>query len=83
MWKRIEEPYLRWLAPICEYGQDEIELSADYDLSMLPTWALIEELKKRPGVTFRANTTKDGLVGTFEHAPAMVFTVKMPIEGNK
>ena len=40
---------------------------------------LIEELKNRPGVTFRSNTTKDGLVGTFEHAPAMVFTVKLPV----
>jgi hypothetical protein len=53
---------------------------SDYELFDVPTWALIEELKKRPGVTFRANTTKDGLVGTFEHAPAMVFTVKLPIE---
>ena len=51
-----------------------------YDLSAAPTWALIEELKKRPGVTFRANTTKEGLVGTFEHAPAVVFTVKLPLE---
>ncbi len=53
---------------------------SDYDLFDVPTWALIEELKKRPGVTFRANTTKEGLVGTFEHAPAMVFTVKLPLE---
>ena len=51
-----------------------------YNLSGVPTWALIEELKKRPGVTFRANTTKEGLVGTFEHAPAVVFTVKLPLE---
>lgn len=52
----------------------------DWDLYYIPTYALIEELKNRPGVTFRANTTKEGLVGTSEHAPAMVFTVKLPIE---
>ena len=69
-----------WSVPGGEFGQEEIMLPVDYDLSMLPTWALIEELKNRTGVTFRANTTTDGLVGTFEHAPAMVFTVKLPIE---
>jgi hypothetical protein len=47
---------------------------------MVPTWALIEELRKRPGVVYRANATDKGLVGWFEHAPAMVFTVKLPIE---
>jgi hypothetical protein len=51
----------------------------DWDLYYIPTWALIEELKNRPGVTFRTNTTKEGLVGTFERAPAMVFTVKLPV----
>jgi hypothetical protein len=53
----------------------------DWHLHNIPTWALIEELKNRPGVIFRANTTKEGLVGTFERAPAMVFTVKLPLEG--
>ena len=82
MWKRLEELHCGcWSVPLGEFRQEEIELPVDYDLSMLPTWALIEELKNRPGVTFRANTTKEGLVGTFEHAPAMVFTVKLPIEG--
>jgi hypothetical protein len=68
-----------WCAPIGEFEQDGSGLSVDYDLSMVPTWALIEDLKNRPGVIFRANTTKEGLVGTFEHAPAMVFTVKLPV----
>jgi hypothetical protein len=54
-------------------------VDGDAYLKALPTWRLIEELKNRPGVTFRANTTKEGLVGTFEHAPAMVFTVKLPV----
>lgn len=56
-------------------------VDGDVYLKALPTWRLIEELKNRPGVIFRANTTKEGLVGTFEHAPAMVFAVKLPIEG--
>ena len=81
MGKKLGELYSSWCAPIGEFEQAEIELSVEYDLSMVPTWALIEDLKKRPGVTFRANTTKEGLVGTFEHAPAMVFTVKLPLEG--
>ena len=62
------------------YPDGELKAVAKEYIHDAPTWALIEELKNRPGVTFRANTTKDGLVGTFEHAPAMVFTVKLPLE---
>jgi hypothetical protein len=49
------------------------------DFSGVPTWALIEELKKRPGVVYRANATDKGLVGWFEHAPAIILGVKLPV----
>ncbi len=79
MAKTLEELYKGWIGEI-HSTKIEFPPILEYDFSLVPTWALIEELKNRPGVTFRANTTKEGLVGTFEHAPAMVFTVKLPIE---
>jgi hypothetical protein len=79
MGKTLEELYCGWCVPIGEFGQEEIELPVDYDLSMFPTWALIEELKKRPGVVYRANATDKGLVGWFEHAPAIILGVKLPV----
>ena len=52
----------------------------DWHLHYIPTWALIEELKKRPGVVYRASASDDRLVGWFEHAPAIVMAVKLPLE---
>ena len=79
MAKTLEELYKGWIGEI-QSTRIEFPPTPVFDFFGVPTWALIEELKKRPGVTFRANTTKEGLVGTFERAPAMVFTVKLPIE---
>lgn len=50
-----------------------------YDLCNVPTWALLEELKRRKGVTYAARATGD-LVGCIESAPAVALTVKLPLE---
>lgn len=62
------------------YPDGKLKAVAKEYIHDAPTWALIEELKKRPGVVYRANATDDGLVGWFEHAPAIVVAVKLPIE---
>jgi hypothetical protein len=42
---------------LCRDTNITIPTISDYDLFEVPTWALIEELKKRPGVVYRANAT--------------------------
>jgi hypothetical protein len=64
---------------LCRDTNITIPTISDYDLFEVPTWALIEELKKRPGVVYRANATDKGLVGWFEHAPAIILGVKLPV----
>ena len=48
-------------------------------LCNVPTWALLEELKRRKGVTYMAKATGD-FVGCIENAPAVALTVKLPLE---
>lgn len=50
-----------------------------WNLDCVPTWALLEELKRRKGVTYAAKATGD-LVGCIETAPAVALTVKLPLE---
>ena len=57
--------------PICEVKYRPLEC--------VPTWALLEELKRRKGVTYAAKATGD-LVGCIESAPAVAITVKLPLE---
>jgi len=77
--RTLEEMYEDWTLGNLYRSSIESPKITDFNFSGVPTWALIEELKKRPGVIFRANTTKEGLVGTFERAPAIILGVKLPV----